>query len=103
MFPIIVPTPVHLFKNAAPYVEPPIVMELLNKYTEMPVEEFVTKAKQKLKDNSDRMGLIESIEYIRTLFAFDTCKESRRVKLVNFTLDTNIKGPSWFARVFKGA
>ena len=103
MFPIIVPAPVHLFKNAAPYVEKPIVMESLNKYTEIPVEEFVSKAKKKLKDNSDRMGLIESITYIQTLFAFDTCKESRRVSLVNFVLDTNIKGPSLFARIFRGA
>jgi hypothetical protein len=102
MFPIIVPTPVHLFKNAAPYVEPTIVMELLSNYTEMPVDEFVNKAKKKLKDNSGNVGLMESIECIRTLFAFDTCKESRRVSLVNFVLNTNIPGPSWFERVFKG-
>ncbi len=102
MFPIIVP-PVHLFnKQSTPRDPEPIVMELLCKYTDVPVDEFVNKAKKKLKDNSGNMGLMESIEYIRTLFAFDTCKESRRVSLVNFVLNTNIPGPSWFERVFKG-
>lgn len=102
MFPIVVPI-IATAKQTSSNTEPePIVMELLSKYTDVPAEKFAEMAKKKLKSNSSNMGLIESIEYIRTLFAFDTCRESRRVSLVNFVLNTNIPGPSWFERVFKG-
>jgi hypothetical protein len=103
MFPIIVPFLSTNKDRETREADSPIIMERLCNYTDISVDEFVTKAKKKFKDNSRNMGLIESIEYVKTLFAFDTCKESRRVSLVNFVLNTNIKGPSLFARIFKGA
>lgn len=74
----------------------------LSKYSDVDEKTFFETAKKQFKLYSDKMGLMQSIDLIKTLFDFDNARESKRVRLVNFVLETDIKGPSWFERVFKG-
>ena len=103
MMPIVVPMIIATAKNKGEYVPaPPPVFETLSKYSDVDGETFFETAKKQLKEHSDKMALMQSINFIGTLFNFDNSKESKKVALVNFVLGLDIKGPSWFERVFKG-
>lgn len=103
MMPLVVPMIIATAKNTGEYVPaPPPVFETLSKYSDIDGETFFETAKRQMKEHSDKMALMQSITLIGTLFNFDNSKESKKVALVNFVLGLDIKGPSWFERVFKG-
>jgi hypothetical protein len=96
-FPIIVP---YVNNSSTTGTRKP-VFETLSKYTDSDPEQFFDLATQRIKEKGDRLALTTVINFTNTIFKFDNSRESRKVALVNFVLNLDIKGPTWFERVFK--
>ena len=96
-FPIIVP----YINNSSTASAGKPVFETLSKYTDSDPEQFFDLATQRIEEEEDRLALTTVINFTNTIFNFDDSRESRKVALVNFVLNLDIKGPTWFERVFK--